>query len=189
VYSQSSRRAWIRRYLGILRITQSYREGLPCWRAWVKSSNIKSCDPNTRRGGLFAEYIFIIKIGSGWRANARTTMSKLRNGVWRNTKKTERNPNLCSVAKLRLNLFWGKFGQRTNLLNIEIGKILPASDDFTYESGAWDNWYVTRQRRDRFYRYTDISYLFRSGYGGFLNNERHNRGKYDNVSATKIINI
>jgi len=29
----------------------------------------------------------------------------------------------------------------------------------------------------------------KDGYGGFLNNERHNRGKYDNVSATKIINI
>jgi len=33
-----------------------------------------------------------------------------------------RNPGLRSVAKLGLNTFWGKFGQRTNLPNTEIVK-------------------------------------------------------------------
>ena len=33
-----------------------------------------------------------------------------------------RNPGLRSVAKLCLNSFWGKFGQRTNLPNTKIVK-------------------------------------------------------------------
>jgi len=35
---------------------------------------------------------------------------------------TVQNPGLRSVAKLGLNSFWGKFGQRTNLPNTEIVK-------------------------------------------------------------------
>ena len=38
-----------------------------------------------------------------------------REGIWLDYNKIEENPGLRSLAKLMLNSFWGKFGQRTNL--------------------------------------------------------------------------
>lgn len=36
-----------------------------------------------------------------------------------NIPKEKKNQGLCSLAKLMLNSFWGKFGQRTNLPQVE----------------------------------------------------------------------
>ena len=38
-----------------------------------------------------------------------------REGIWLNTNNIKKNPGLRQLAKLMLNSFWGKFGQRTNL--------------------------------------------------------------------------
>ena len=121
-------------------------------------------DPRTRQGGLFAEYInSFLKLkqeASGWPSECLDDESKEQ--YLRKYEKTEgivldknniaRNPGLRSVAKLCLNSFWGKFGQRTNLPNTEIVKkydrlaalltsseheitnILPVNDEVIYVS-------------------------------------------------------
>ena len=121
-------------------------------------------DPRTRQGGLFAEYInSFLKLkqeASGWPSECLDDESKEQ--YLREYEKTEgivldknniaRNPGLRSVAKLCLNSFWGKFGQRTNLPNTEIVKkydrlaalltsseheitnILPVNDEVIYVS-------------------------------------------------------
>jgi len=113
---------------------------------------------------LFAEYInSFLKLkqeASGWPSECLDDESKEQ--YLREYEKTEgivldknniaRNPGLRSVAKLCLNSFWGKFGQRTNLPNTEIVKkydrlaalltsseheitnILPVNDEVIYVS-------------------------------------------------------
>jgi hypothetical protein len=39
-----------------------------------------------------------------------------REGIWLDYNRIEENPGLRSLAKLMLNSFWGKFGQRGNMV-------------------------------------------------------------------------
>ena len=122
-------------------------------------------DPVTRQGGLFTEYInTFLKLkqeASGWPGECGDDEDAkeqyLRDyakveGIVLDKNNISRNPGLRSVAKLCLNSFWGKFGQRTNLPNTEIVKtqqqlsclltsprheisdILPVNEDAMYVS-------------------------------------------------------
>ncbi|EFN85139.1 hypothetical protein EAI_03501, partial [Harpegnathos saltator] len=89
---------------------------------------------DTQQGGLFAEYINCFlqlkQEASGWPIeceendeNAKECylrVYKQIEGVVLDRRNIARNPGLRSVAKLCLNSFWGKFGQRYNLPNIEL---------------------------------------------------------------------
>jgi len=122
-------------------------------------------DPGTRQGGLFAEYINTFlqlkQEASGWPSECEND-DDAKERYLREYEETEgivldrnninRNSGLRSVAKLCLNSFWGKFGQRTNLPKTEIVKsyqhlstlltspeheitdILPVNDDVIYVS-------------------------------------------------------
>ncbi|XP_018370161.1 PREDICTED: uncharacterized protein LOC108765813, partial [Trachymyrmex cornetzi] len=93
-------------------------------------------DPNTRQGDLFVEYINTFlqlkQKASGWTSECGDNDDDAKERYLREYEKTEgivldrnnitRNSGLRSVAKLCLNSFWGKFGQRTNLPNTEIVK-------------------------------------------------------------------
>ena len=90
-------------------------------------TNISQYDQNTKSGGIFTGYVnTFLKIkqeASGWPdwcINEDTKQMYIqqyyeREGIWLDCNKIEENPGMCSLAKLMLNSFWGKFGQRTNL--------------------------------------------------------------------------
>ena len=81
--------------------------------------------------GLFAEYVNVwLKIkteASGWPVNCTTEEEKrsfierfeAREGIRLEYVKIKKNPGLKATAKLMLNSFWGKFGQRENLPQVE----------------------------------------------------------------------
>ena len=81
--------------------------------------------------GLFAKYVNTwLKIkteASGWPANCMTEEEKEdyirrfeeREGIPLEYAKIKKNPGLKATAKLMLNSFWGKFGQRENLPQVE----------------------------------------------------------------------
>ena len=81
--------------------------------------------------GLFAEYVNTwLKIkteASGWPAKCKTEEEKrrfidefeAREGIPLEYAKIKKNPGLKATAKLMLNSFWGKFGQRENLPQVE----------------------------------------------------------------------
>ena len=81
--------------------------------------------------GLFAEYVNTwLKIkteASGWPANCTTEEEKedyirrfeAREGIPLDYGNVKPNPGLKATAKLMLNSFWGKFGQRENLPQVE----------------------------------------------------------------------
>ena len=76
---------------------------------------------------MFTDYINkFVKIKqevSGWPKWCKTDDDKRkyiqdyydREGIWLNANNIKKNPGLRQLAKLMLNSFWGKFGQRTNL--------------------------------------------------------------------------
>ena len=82
-------------------------------------------------GGLFAEYVDTwLKIkteASGWPAKYKTEEEKrsfieqfeAKEGIPLEYAKIKKNPGLKATAKLMLNSFWGKFGQRENLPQTE----------------------------------------------------------------------
>ena len=82
-------------------------------------------------GGLFAEYVDAwLKIkteASGWPVNCDTEDRKRdylrrfeeREGIRLKYENVEPNPGLKATAKLMLNSFWGKFGQRENLPQVQ----------------------------------------------------------------------
>lgn len=84
-------------------------------------------DPITKTGGLFSEYVnTFLKIkqeSSGWPSWCQNEDDKskyLQNyesneGIQLDPSKIEKNPGLRALAKLMLNSFWGKFGQRSNM--------------------------------------------------------------------------
>ena len=88
---------------------------------WSKTSQY---DPVTKTGGLFTSYInMFLKIkqeASGRPVWVQTEadleryidMYEEREGIRLDPDKIEVNPGLRSLAKLLLNSFWGKFGQR-----------------------------------------------------------------------------
>ena len=81
--------------------------------------------------GLFAEYVNTwLKIkteASGWPAKYKTEEERRRfieqfeakEGIPLNYDSIKKNPGLKATAKLMLNSFWGKFGQRENLPQVE----------------------------------------------------------------------
>lgn len=78
-------------------------------------------DPKTQTGGLFASYInLFLKIkqeASGrpsW-VESDDDLKRYVESIVLNPEKIEHNAGLRSLAKLLLNSFWGKFGQRQNL--------------------------------------------------------------------------
>ncbi|XP_053390895.1 uncharacterized protein LOC128553745 [Mercenaria mercenaria] len=89
--------------------------------------NISQYDPETKTGGVFTDYVnTFLKIkqeASGWPDWCVDENSKQKyiqdyyntEGILLDYVKIEKNPGLRSLAKLMLNSFWGKFGQRTNL--------------------------------------------------------------------------
>ena len=91
---------------------------------WKETSQY---DKQPKQGGLFTEYInMFLKIkqqASGWPdwCVSETDKQKYINdyfeyeGIKMDYEDIEKNPGLRSLAKLCLNSFWGKFGQRLNL--------------------------------------------------------------------------
>src|SRR5215831_17449880 len=88
-----------------------------------------------RQGELFADYINrflqLKQEASGWPSECENDdvakeqylkEYEASEGIALNKDNIVRNSGLRSVAKLCLNSFWGKFGQRTNLPNTEIVK-------------------------------------------------------------------
>ncbi|XP_072763722.1 uncharacterized protein [Anoplolepis gracilipes] len=126
--------------------------------------NVTRYNHTTRQGGLFAGYINTFlqlkQETNGWPSECTDDDAKER--YLREYEETEsialeknnivHNPGLRSVAKLVLNSFWGKFGQRKNLphtdivktqqklmslltsLQHEITDILPVNDEVIYVS-------------------------------------------------------
>ena len=91
-------------------------------------------DASTGKGGLFAEYVnAVLQIkqqASGWPERCKSESDKASylaeyerdEGIKLQREKIEKNAGLRAVAKLCLNSFWGKFGQRNNLKQTEIVK-------------------------------------------------------------------
>jgi len=89
--------------------------------------NISQYDVVAKTGGLFTEYVnTFLKVkqeASGWPdwcVDENTKQKYIQyyfntEGIVLDYVKIEKNPGLRSLAKLMLNSFWGKFGQRTNL--------------------------------------------------------------------------
>lgn len=91
---------------------------------------ISQYDIETKSGGIFTEYInTFLKIkqeASGWpdwfKTEKQTYMDlyEQREGIRLEYHKIVKNPGLRALAKLMLNSFWGKFGQRPNMQQVEI---------------------------------------------------------------------
>ena len=91
---------------------------------WKKHSKY---DVNSKSGGLFTDYVnSLLKLkqqASGWPDWCQSPSDKSRyiqsyferEGVKLEADKIEKNPGLRALAKLCLNSFWGKFGQRNNM--------------------------------------------------------------------------
>jgi hypothetical protein len=89
--------------------------------------NPKQYDRSTKTGGLFAEYVnCFLKIkteASGWPPGVVTEEQQDRyisdffdcEGILLEKAKIKKNPGLRALAKLMLNSFWGKFGQKPNM--------------------------------------------------------------------------
>ena len=89
--------------------------------------NISQYDPYSKSGGIFTEYVnTFLKVkqeASGWPewcVDENTRQKYIcqyyqMEGILLDYDKIEYNPGLRSLAKLMLNSFWGKFGQRANL--------------------------------------------------------------------------
>ena len=81
----------------------------------------------SKSGGMFTDYVnTFLKIkqeASGWPEWCITDKDKEqyitdyndREGILLDHENIKKNPGLRSLAKLMLNSFWGKFGQRSNL--------------------------------------------------------------------------
>jgi len=84
-------------------------------------------DPDTKTGGLFTDYtntwMKLKQEASGYPEKCKTVESKQnyiesyyqREGIRLDPANIKKNPGLRSLAKLMLNSFWGKFGQRSNM--------------------------------------------------------------------------
>jgi hypothetical protein len=93
--------------------------------------HVEQYDPRSKTGGIFTEYInTFLKMkqeASGWPSWCTTEKHRHKyikdyfekEGIFLDFPKIEKNPGLRSLAKLMLNSFWGKFGQRTNLPQLE----------------------------------------------------------------------
>lgn len=91
-------------------------------------SEISQYDPSTKEGGVFTQYVnTFLKVkqeASGWPDWCVDESDKQnyiqhyyeREGILLDYDKIAENPGLRSLSKLMLNSFWGKFGQRSNLV-------------------------------------------------------------------------
>ena len=89
---------------------------------------ISQYDPNSKTGGIFTQYVnTFLKVkqeASGWpdwcvnEHDKQTYIHQYyeREGILLDYNKIKENPGLRSLSKLMLNSFWGKFGQRSNLV-------------------------------------------------------------------------
>ena len=90
-------------------------------------TNISQYDPVWKSGGIFTDYVnTFLKVkqeASGWPDWCKSVQDKQqyisqyleKEGILLDYNNIQRNPGLRSIAKLMLNSFWGKFGQRANL--------------------------------------------------------------------------
>ena len=88
-------------------------------------------DPKTKTGGLFTDYVnTFLKMkqeASGWPEWCQSENDKWRyirdyhvkEGILLYYNNIKNNPGLRALAKLMLNSFWGKFGQRSNMPQIK----------------------------------------------------------------------
>jgi hypothetical protein len=93
---------------------------------------VSQYDPQTKQGGLFTEYVnTFLKLKqevSGWPEWYKTEEQKKKyihlyyqkEGVLLEYDKIKKNPGLRALAKLMLNSFWGKFGQRSNMSQVDL---------------------------------------------------------------------
>ena len=110
-------------------------------------------DPSTGQGGLFSAYVNrFLKVkqeASGWPEWCKTESDKTKyihdyqkkEGI--HLESVEKNPGLRSLAKLCLNSFWGKFGQRQNMRQ---SKIISDAAEFykllTNQSRKLSDWHI-----------------------------------------------
>ena len=90
-------------------------------------TDISQYDPVSKSGGIFTNYVnTFLKVkqeASGWPDWCKSQEDKQqyifqyleKEGILLDYNNIKRNPGLRSIAKLMLNSFWGKFGQRANL--------------------------------------------------------------------------
>ena len=88
-------------------------------------------DPKTKTGGLCIDYVnTFLKMKqevSGWPEWCQSENDKLRyirdyqekDGILLDYNNIKKNPGLRALAKLMLNSFWGKFGQRSTMPRIK----------------------------------------------------------------------
>ena len=91
-------------------------------------SEISQYDPSIKTGGVFTQYVnAFLKVkqeASGWPdwcVDERSRQHYIKQyfekeGILLDYNKIVENPGLRSLSKLMLNSFWGKFGQRSNLI-------------------------------------------------------------------------
>ncbi|XP_060588537.1 uncharacterized protein LOC132743952 [Ruditapes philippinarum] len=106
-------------------LSQGYRL-LNVYEVW-HFDEMAQYDPHTKTGGLFTEYVnTFLKVkqeASGWPDWCKTETDRHKyiqeyfdkEGILLDYDKIEENPGLRLLAKIILNSFWGKFGQRSNL--------------------------------------------------------------------------
>ena len=93
---------------------------------------VSQYDPKSKKGGLFTKYVnTFLKIkqeASGWPKWCQTKADKnkyidlynQKEGILLDCNKRKENPRLRALAKLMLNSFWGKFGQRSNMTKVDL---------------------------------------------------------------------
>ena len=93
---------------------------------------VEQYNSENQDGGLFTEYIdTFLKLkqeASGWPSWCQNEEDKQmyistyyeREGIQLDYNRVQKNPGLRSLAKLMLNSFWGKFGQRSNMTQLQL---------------------------------------------------------------------
>ena len=93
--------------------------------------DVSRYDPTTKTGGLFTNYVnTFLKLkqeASGWPEWCKTEDDKRtyidfyyqKEGIRLEYKNIKKNKGMRALAKLMLNSFWGKFGQRSNMSQVE----------------------------------------------------------------------
>ena len=113
----------------LLEVQEALRQGytlIETFEVWHYAET-REYDPQTKTGGLFSSFIDTwLKLkqeASGFPAWCKSDEDKTRyvkeyyekEGIQLDYNNIKKNPGLRSLAKLMLNSFWGKFGQRPNM--------------------------------------------------------------------------
>ena len=115
-------------------VKQALREGYQIDKIFEEwhFDQVSRYDPLTKTGGLFTEYVnTFLKIkqeASGWPDWCENEEDKRRyielyfekEGILLDFYKIQKNKGLRALAKLMLNSFWGKFGQRSNMAQVDM---------------------------------------------------------------------